>query len=214
MQPPEAAPGRCPPGRAARGLAARLGAAGLVGLLGLMGLGGCSRSDADAVKVRQEGAFLVVENHSGRDVHVQLLPDPTAAWLPVSQADNRVQDQRYRRWRIAPSMRGSTVHVAWWHPGRTAEGTDQPGADRVRRVPVPLLALSGELPFDEQVVLACIDALRPWARNTGRTLSDAEIENRCLQEADDCLNTHGMNCDVQARYWKARAADEQARTPR
>lgn len=212
MPTPERAAPR--PGRAGALLAAVLLRALLLAGAVASGLAGCSKSDADAVKIRQDGAFLVVENHSGRDVHAQLLADPAAALLPVSGADNRVQDGRFRRWRVPPSQRGTTVHIAWWHPGRAAEGTDLPGADRVRRVPVVLLALSGALPFDEQVVLACVDALRLSARLAARPTTDAEIETRCLQEADECLNTHGMNCEVQARHWKARLAEDQARASR
>lgn len=175
-------------------------------------LAGCGKSDADAVKVRLDGAYLVVENHSGRDVHALLLADPTAAFVPVSSADNRVQDGRFRRWRVAPSQRGTTVHVAWWHPGRAAEGTDLPGADRVRRVPLVLQALSAAPPFDEQVVTACVAALRLSAQARGRPPTESELETTCMKEADECLNTHGMNCEVQARHWKARLAQEQART--
>lgn len=177
-------------------------------------LAGCGKSDANAVKVRLDGAYLVVENHSGRDVHALLLADPTAVFLPVSSADNRVQDGRFRRWRIAPSSRGTTIHVAWWHPGRAAEGTDLPGADRVRRVPLVLLALSGAPPFDEQVVTACVEALRLSARARARPTTETELEKTCMQEADECLNTHGMNCEVQARHWKARLEEDRARASR
>lgn len=163
-------------------------------LLGLLGLGACGPREPEAVNVRLDGSGLLLENRSRSDIYYFMHGSPSSLiWVPVALPGNRVEPGRFKRWRIAPSERGSTVQVNWWHHG-------DDGPDRVRKV-VITLDEPATLPPDEQVVRACLavkQAERPRSDNA---------EAYCMKEADDCLARGGVACGMLVSGWQKALRD-------
>ena len=165
---------------------------------------GCDRAPevTEDVRARVDGAYLVVENRSGTDIHWFVQDAATAglvAWLPLSLPTNRLEDGRRLRQRIPPSRRGASVQVAWWRPGeRIDPAHDVRGPDRIRRITVPLAASDGPASLDEQVVRACVEARRLWRASLAREPHPAaqaalrgpasrDPEEDCMERAEECL---------------------------
>ncbi|MFO1282691.1 MAG: hypothetical protein U1F51_09520 [Burkholderiales bacterium] len=182
----------------------------------LAALGGCGRP-AEAPAVRVDGAYLRIENLTGKDVHVQILPDPPLmAWIPTSLPGNRIEHKRHARIRVPPSVRGRAVVLAWWHPGDPIGNSGIPGPDRVRRIRVPLDPLPDPLPLDEQVVLACIEASgvlkqsdRIEEERERRRVDRKRLDEAgCMEDAEQAC-FRGNECADRIRYW--RHAHDEAR---
>lgn len=170
-------------------------------VLGLLAAGCGRRQATEDVRVRLGGAYLLLENRSGADIHFQLAASPMLqAYIPASLPGNRLESGRFQRWRIAPSQRGQTVEVHWWRPGREIDASGIRGPDRVRRLPVELLD-PDPLPLDERAVRACIAANRAQPRVR------PNLEAFCMDEAERCLNTDGGLCATMYHGWR-RVLDE------
>ncbi len=170
----------------------------------LAGVAACSKAPGDDVRVQLDGAYLVIENRTGADIHQRVQPtSDNQAWVPTSLPDNRLESGRRMRVRIAPSERGEQLQVLWWRPGRKLADGNR-GADLVRRKRVLLDELAEPLPADEQLVRVCtaLMAVRaveqrsfttPAFREAARNYSPAAAERECMAAADDCLV--GRDCD-------------------
>jgi hypothetical protein len=178
-------------------------------LLLALAAAGCDRP-AEAPTARLDGAYLVVENLTGKDVHVQLLGDPLMrAWIPASLPGNRIEHRRHTRVRIAPSARGNAVVLAWWHPGEPIGDSGIPGPDKVRRIHLALEPLPAPLPADEQVVLACVEASRALgaADRVEQERSGMRLERKRLQE-HECMDDaeqacfRGNECASRLQFWQ------------
>lgn len=155
----------------------------------LVALSACSPRTPEEVRVRLEGSGLLLENRTRSDVYHFMTGSPAGqAWVPLSLPANRVEPGRFKRWRIAPSQRGQTVEVNWWHHGDN-------GPDRVRKV-VITLDEPASLPPDEQVVRACV-AVKQAERSR-----DGNPEAYCMKEAEDCLARGGVDCATLASGWQ------------
>jgi hypothetical protein len=170
---------------------------------------GCDRPP-EAPAARLDGAYLVVENLTGKDVHVQLLDDPLLqAWIPASLPTNRIEHKRHVRVRIAPSARGNAVVLAWWHPGEPIGDSGIPGPDKVRRIKLALDPLPQPLPADEQVVLACIEASRALSaadrveqERSGMRLDRKRLlEQQCMDDAEQAC-FRGNECASRLQFWQ------------
>lgn len=177
---------------------------------------GCDRPP-EAPGARLDGAYLMVENLTGKDVHYQFLAEPNwQAWIPASLPGNRIEHRRHLRARIPPSARGQTLVIAWWHPGEPVGDTGIPGPDKVRRIRLVLELLPDPLPVDEQLVLACIEASKALARadrleedRLGRRLDRRRLdEGRCMEDAEQAC-FRGTECAPRLQFWQS--ALQQAR---
>ncbi len=170
---------------------------------------GCARAP-EAPTARLDGAYLIVENLTGKDIHVQLLSDPPLqAWIPASLPTNRIEHKRHARVRIAPSVRGNPVVLAWWQPGEPIGDSGVPGPDKVRRIKVALDPLPQPLPVDEQLVLACIEASRALTAadrleedRSGRRIDRRRLqEPQCMEDAEQAC-FRGSECASRLRFWQ------------
>jgi hypothetical protein len=178
-------------------------------LLLMLAATGCSRPP-EAPAVRLDGAYLIVENLTGQDVHVQLVADPMLqAWIPASLPGNRIEHRRHLRLRIAPSVRGQAAVLAWWHPGKPIGDSGIAGPDKVRRIRLSLDPLPQPLPADEQVVLACIEASRALIAadrieedRSGRRLDRKRLqEGGCMDDAEQAC-FRGNECASRLQHWQ------------
>jgi hypothetical protein len=179
------------------------------GLLLTLAASGCSRPP-EAPAVRLDGAYLIVENLTGQDVHVQLLGDPMLqAWIPASLPGNRIEHKRHLRMRIAPSARGQAAVLAWWHPGNAIGDSGIAGPDKVRRIRLSLDPLPQPLPADERVVLACIEASRVLIAadrveedRSGRRLDRKRLQEQgCMDDAEQAC-FRGNECASRLQFWQ------------
>lgn len=178
-------------------------------LLPVLVASGCG-SSAPAPTVRLDGAYLMVENLTGKDVHVQFLSDPPLqAWIPTSLPGNRIEHKRHLRVRIAPSSRGKSIVLAWWHPGKEIGNSGIPGPDKVRRIEVMLDPPPQPLPVDEQVVLSCIEASQALrtadsseeARDGRRFHRQRLDEHQCMDDAEKAC-FRGNECPSRLQFWR------------
>lgn len=168
--------------------------------MALVGVG-CGQRPTDDVRVRLDGAHLVLENRTGADIHYRLAASPMQqAETPASLPGNRLENGHFERWRVAPSQRGQSVEVHWWRPAKVADASGVRGPDRVRRLPLELVD-PDPLPLDELAVRACIAAHKARARARPQT------EDFCMQEAERCLNAEGGLCATTYHGWR-KALDE------
>lgn len=167
---------------------------------------GCSQKPTEDVRLRLDGADLVIENRSGADIHHQLTPLPAAqAWVPASLPGNRLESGRFVRWRIAPSQRGQAVELHWWRPGQAIDASGIRGPDRIRRISL-MLDDPDPLPMDELAVRACIAAQRAQRQARPQT------ERACMDEAERCLNTpEGGLCAPMLHGWRRIEREARAR---
>lgn len=168
--------------------------------------GGCSQRPTDDVRLRLDGAYLVVENRSGADIHHQVTVSPLPAdQVLSSEPGNRLEPGRLVRTRIAPSQRGQVVALHWWRPGKAAGASEIPEPGRIRSLEI-MLDEPDPLPLDELAVRACIDAHRAQRRLR------ADTERRCMAEAEHCLRTDASLCAGMVHGWRRVEAEARART--
>lgn len=160
----------------------------------------CSQQPTEDVRAHLDGAYLVLENRSGADIHYQLAASPQQADVLASLPGNRLEDGHFRRWRIAPSQRGQSVEVRWWRPAKAADASGIRGPDRVRRLPLELVD-PDPLPLDELAVRLCI------AVHQARRSARPQSEDFCMQEAERCLNGDNGLCTTLYHGWR-KALDE------
>lgn len=166
---------------------------------------GCGQRPTDDVRLRLDGADLVVENRSGADIHHQVTPSPMPAdQVLAGEPGNRLEPGRLVRTRIAPSQRGQMVALHWWHAGKATAASGMPEAGRVRTLTI-LLDDPDPLPLDELAVRACIDAHRAQRRLR------ADTERRCMAEAEHCLRTEAGLCASMFHGWRRVEAEARAR---
>lgn len=164
--------------------------------LALFLLSGCSPRLTEDVRARIDGAYLVIENRSGGDVHVQLTASPLLqAYVPLSLPGNRLSDGRFLRQRIGSDLWGQVIELHWWRAGEPLDASGVRGPDRIRREKVRLTE-PVPLPQDEQAVRACIAGHRAQGRWTPRT------ESSCIEEAELCLNTEANLCASMLNGWR------------
>ena len=157
---------------------------------------GCSQKPTEDMRVRLDGAYLVIENRTGADIHHQFTPSPMGqAYVPASLPGNRLENGRFKRWRIAPSQRGQAVELHWWRPGGAIDASGIRGPDRVRKIAI-MLNDPDPLPLDEVAVRACIAAHRAQPRMR------PDLEAFCMAEAERCLNTDGGLCAAMVHGWR------------
>lgn len=162
---------------------------------------GCSPRPTDDVRLRLDGAYLVVENRSGADIHQQVTTSPMPPDQVLASApDNRLEDGRAVRTRIAPSQRGQVVTLHWWRPGKA--GTAGP-PERVRSLDIRLDD-PDPLPLDELAVRACIDARRAQRRG------GEQVERQCMEGGEQCLLGTAGDCAAQFHGWRRVEADARA----
>lgn len=167
--------------------------------------GGCNQRPTDDVRLRLDGAYLVVENHSGADIHHQITPSPMPPdRLLASEPGNRLEHGRFVRTRIAPSQRGQRVALHWWRPGKAEGPGGGPEPHRIRTLEI-MLDDPDPLPLDELAVRACIDAHRAQRRLR------ADTERRCMEGAERCLRTDGGLCASMFHGWRRVEAEARAR---
>lgn len=169
--------------------------------------GGCSKKPTEDVRLRLDGAYLVIENRTGADIHHQLVAaSMPAASVPASLPGNRLESGRFVRWRIAPSQRGQAVELHWWRPGQAIDASGIRGPDRVRQLTL-MLDDPDPLPLDELAVRACIAAQR--AQRSAR----AGTERACMDEAERCSNTtEGGLCAPMLHGWRRIEGEARARS--
>jgi hypothetical protein len=173
--------------------------------LALLG-SGCSQRPTDDVRLRLDGAHLVVENRSGADIHQQITLSPMPAdQVLAGEPGNRLEDGRAVRTRIAPSQRGQTVALHWWRPGKTAAASSVPEPGRIRILSIRLDD-PDPLPLDELAVRACIEAHRAQRRLR------ADTERRCMEGAEHCLRTEAGLCANMFHGWRRVEAEARARS--
>jgi hypothetical protein len=171
-------------------------------------LAGCGPRLSEDVRARIDGAYLVIENRSGGDVHVQLAAGPLQqAYLPLSLPGNRLSDRRFQRHRIGSAQWGQQIELHWWRPGEPIDPSGLRGPDRVRRLQVRLTE-PAELPVDEQAVRACMAGHKAQGRFTART------ESWCIEEAERCLNTEAGLCAALLQGWQRIEQQARAGAPR
>ena len=159
-------------------------------------LAACAPRLTEDVRARIEGAYLVIENRSGGDVHVQLTASPMLqAYLPLSLPGNRLSDGHFLRQRIGASQWGQPIELHWWRPGKPLDESGMRGPDRIRKVRLTLTE-PAELPLDELAVRACMAGHRAQGRWTART------EAWCIEEAERCLNTEAGLCAGMLHGWR------------
>lgn len=159
-------------------------------------LADCAPQLTEDVRARIDGAYLVIENRSGGDVHVQLAASPLQqAYLPLSLQGNRLSDGRFLRQRIGSALWGQQIELHWWRPGEPLDASGIRGPDRIRRMRV-LLTEPAELPLDELAVRACLAGHRAQGRFNPRT------EAWCVEEAERCLNTGAGLCAGMLHGWR------------
>jgi hypothetical protein len=174
-------------------------------VLALLG-GGCSQRPTDDVRLRLDGAYLVVENRSGADIHHQVTvsPKPDEQVL-AGEPGNRLEPGRQVRTRIAPSQRDQMVALHWWLAGKATSASSVPEPGRIRTLTIRLDD-PDPLPLDELAVRACIDAHRAQRRLR------ADTERRCMAEAEHCLRTEAGLCASMFHGWRRVEAEARART--
>jgi hypothetical protein len=181
-----------------RGLSASAALLALVSLLSA-----CAPRLSEDVRTRIDGAYLVIENRSGGDVHLQLTASPRMqAYLPLSLPGNRLSDGRFLRHRIGSTLWGQQIELHWWRPGEALDASGIRGPDRVRRLRVQLTE-PAELPLDDLAVRACVAGHQAQGRWTPRT------EAGCIEEAERCLNTEAGLCASMLHGW--RRVEQEAR---
>ena len=166
---------------------------------------GCSQRPTDDVRLRLDGAYLVVENRSGADIHHQVtVSPPPEDQVLAGEPANRLEPGRLLRTRIAPSQRGQAVALHWWHAGKASGASAVPAPGRVRTLTIQLDD-PDPLPLDELAVRACIDAHRAQRRLR------ADTERRCMAEAEHCLRTEAGLCASIFHGWRRVEAEARAR---
>lgn len=159
-------------------------------------LAGCAPRLSEDLRTHIDGAYLVIENRTGDDVHVQLTATPLQqAYVPLSLPGNRLSNGRYLRQRIGSAWWGRQIELHWWRAGEPLDATGVRGPDRIRRLQVSL-SEPAELPLDEQAVRACMAGHRAQGRFTSRT------EAWCIDEAERCLNTEAGLCGGMLHGWQ------------
>lgn len=196
---------KCRAGGQPVGRAIQAAACALPALLALA----CARPP-EAPAARLDGAYLVMDNLTGQDVHYQLLAEPALqAWIPASLPTNRIEHRRHLRTRIPPSARGQTLVIAWWHPGQPIGDSGIPGPDKVRRIRLALDPLPDPLPVDEQLVLACTEASHALVRadrleeeRSGRRYERRRLnEGLCMEDAEQAC-FRGNECASRLQFWQ------------
>lgn len=170
----------------------------------VLAVSGCGKRPTEDVRATVDGGHLVLENRSNTDIHFQLIA-PLVAFIPLSTPNNRLEDGKLLKLRIAPSQRGTTLDMAWWRPGERIDGSELRGPDRVRKIRVNLVELTEPLPPDEEFVRACIALAattareqreRPdgTARDQARNYNGAKAENDCMQRAEQLCRDIPAQC--------------------
>lgn len=166
----------------------------------------CGQRPTEDVRVRLDGAYLVIENRSGAAIQHHVPTTPTAPGdTPTGLQGQRLESGRFVRWRIAPSQRGQAVEVQWWRPGKEGDATGGPRPGAVRRV-VLMLDDPQPLPMDELAVRACVAAHR--AQGTLRP----QTERQCMDGAEHCMqSSDGGLCAPMFHGWRRLESEALAR---
>lgn len=176
-------------------------------------LAGCGFRANEDVSATVQGSHLVIENRSNTDVHFQLMA-PLMAFIPLSTPNNRLEDGKVLRLRIAPSQRGEQIDFNWWRPGKKLEG-GMYGPDRVRKVRLVLTELPEPLPADEAYVRACVALTAANLKQRGSGNYNArKAEADCMAKADRLCPDKPEKCAGELAQAKgALAAIQEAQKP-
>lgn len=184
----------------------------LSALAAAFALSACGTRANEDVFATVQGSHLVIENRSHTDIHFQLI-EPLMAFIPASTPNNRLEDGRTLKLRIAPSRRGEKIDFNWWRPGKKLEGGLQ-GPDRVRKIRIDLAELPEPWPDDEAYVRACLALAGAKAKQSGARHDARKAEEVCMAKADRLCPDKPEQCAGElAQAQSAFAAVQDAMTP-